>query len=70
MIVCIVSSHTRIDPCSLCWRAHAELASPFPQIDILRAMMIVWTLDRKRENYEVCSVQYYVQHCAQCNAHT
>ena len=27
-------------------------------------------MEGKRENYQVCSVQYCVQNCAQCNAHT
>jgi len=27
-------------------------------------------LEGKGENYQVCSVQYYVQQCAQSNAHT
>jgi len=34
--------------------------SPFPQIDIIGARMIVWTLEGKRETYQVCS-QYCVQ---------
>jgi len=45
-------------------------SSPFPQIDIIRAMVIVWRVSN-RENYQVCSVQYCVQqYCALCNAHT
>ena len=33
--------------------------TPFPQIDIIGAMMIAWRV--RGENYQVCSVQYCVQ---------
>jgi len=39
-----------------------SVTRPFPQIDVIGAVVIVW----RREIYQVCSVQY----CAQCNAHT
>jgi len=34
---------------------------PFPQIDIIRALSNGDCLKGKRENYQVCSVQYCVQ---------
>ena len=48
------------------------LLPPFHQIDVIGAMMIVWRVTR--ENYQACSVQYYVQllctvQCTYLNRH-
>jgi len=40
--------------------------TPFPQTDIIGAMVIVWRVRGK--NYQVCSVQYCVQQL--CTVHT
>jgi len=39
--------------------AYSTSSSRFPQIDIVRAIMIVWRVRGK--NYQVCSVKYCVQ---------
>jgi len=43
-------------------------AEPFPQIDIIRAMVIVWRVTGKIIRYAVCTIMH--NDCAQCNAHT
>ena len=39
----------------------------FPQIDIIKAMMIVWRIRWKIIGFVLCSIVY--NSCAQCNAH-
>jgi len=41
---------------------------PFPQIYIIRAVMIVWRVRGKIIRNVMCSIMY--KNCAQCNAHT
>jgi len=45
---------------------HAHV-SPFPQIDIIGSMMIVWRVRGKTVGSVLCSIVY--NNCAQCNAH-
>jgi len=44
------------------------LAPPFPQIDIIGAMMIVWRVREKIMRFVLCDI--LLNNCAQCNAHT
>ena len=44
---------------SVCNAHYTPLLIPFPQIDIIGDVVIVWRV--KGENYQVCSVQYCVQ---------
>ena len=44
------------------------LHSPFPQIDIIGAMLIVWRVRRKIIRSVLCSI--VCNNCAQCDAHT
>ena len=39
---------------------HVDNTHPFPQLDIIAAMVIVWRI-RGKINYQVCSVQYCAQ---------
>jgi len=41
---------------------------PFPQIDIIGAMMIVWRVRGKIIRFVLCNI--VCNNCAQCNAHT
>ena len=42
--------------------------APFPQIDIIGAVVIVWRVRGKIIRYVLCSI--VCNSCAQCNAHT
>jgi len=44
------------------------LVSPFPQIDIIGAMVIVWRVREKIIRSVLCNIVR--NNCAQCNAHT
>jgi len=54
-------SHLRLSPKILCW------GSPFPQIDITGAVMIVWRVRGKTIRSVLCSIM--CNNCAQCSAH-
>ena len=41
---------------------------PFPQIDIIGAMVIVWRVRGKIIRYVLCNI--VCNNCVQCNAHT
>jgi len=41
---------------------------PFPQIDIIGAMVIVWRVRGKIIRSVLCSIMHCI--CVQCNAHT
>ena len=45
----------------------AQLLHPFPQTDIIGAMMIVWRIRGKITRSVSCNTVY--NDCAQCNAH-
>jgi len=45
-----------------------ELRSPFPQIDIIGVMVIVWRVRGKIIRSVLCNI--VCNNCAQCNAHT
>jgi len=46
----------------------AALVSPFPQIDIIGAMVIVWSVRGKTVRSVLSNI--VCSSCAQCNAHT
>jgi len=50
------------------WCNDAVTLSPFPQIDIIGAMMIVWRVRGKIVRSVLCSI--VCDNCAQCNADT
>ena len=54
------------------WKSHvtcdAFSPSPFPQIDIIGAMLIVWRVREKIIRSVLCNI--VCNNCAQCNAHT
>ena len=54
---CLTSFFPIIDTCLNC--EDVARHPPFPQIDIIGAVVIVWRVRGK--NYQVCSVQYCVQ---------
>jgi len=45
-----------------------SLHSPFPQIDIIGAMVIVWRVRGTLIRSVLCNI--LCNNCAQCNAHT
>jgi len=48
--------------------SYLAVNSPFPQIDIIIAMNIVWRVNGKTIRSVLCSIVY--NSCAQCSAHT
>ena len=44
------------------------MLSPFPQIDIIRAVVIAWRVKGKTIRSVLCSI--VCNNCAQCDAHT
>ena len=59
----IVSKRRHVARCGL----HRWI-TPFPQIDIIGAVVIVWRVRRKTIRSVLCNIVY--NNCAQCNAHT
>jgi len=51
-----------------CWAPPPDPHSPFPQIDIIGAMVIVWRVRGKIIRSVMCNIVR--NNCAQCNAHT
>ena len=47
---------------------HKLTSPPFPQIDIIRAVVIVWRVRRKTIRSVLCNI--VCNNCAQCDAHT
>jgi len=45
-----------------------EMVPPFPQIDIIREVVIVWRVRGKIIRSVLCNI--VCNNCAQCNAHT
>jgi len=66
MRVCMTSDeHSSAEACQL----HMVMADPpFPQIDIIGVMVIVWIVRGKIIRSVLCNTVY--NNCAQCNAHT
>jgi len=55
--------------CSVNFPLHHKVQkSPFPQIDIIRAMVIVWRVRGKIIRSVLCTI--VCNNCRQCNAHT
>jgi len=46
----------------------STVAFPFPQIDIIGAMVIVWRVRGKIISSVLCNIVHH--NCAECNAHT
>jgi len=64
-------------PTCMCWAWWATARSflgytfitpPFPEIDIIRAVVIVWRVRGKIIRYVMCNI--VCNNCAQCDAHT
>ena len=48
--------------------ARTERVAPFPQVDVIGAMVIVWRARGKIIRSVLCNI--VCNNCAQCNAHT
>ena len=53
---------------SLCEMTYHHVLTPFPQTDIIGAMVIVWRVRGKIIRSVLCNI--VCNNCVQCNAHT
>jgi len=61
-------THTRVHILRQTHRCAQKHTPPFPQIDIIRAVVIVWRVRGKIIRSVLCNI--VCNNCTQCNAHT